>query len=77
MYKILIADDEGIVTDSLQYIIEKNFGSECQVAIAKNGRQAIEIAESFQPDMALQWAEGHGGNPRPESQGQDSDPDGL
>lgn len=31
MYKILIADDEGIVTDSLQYIIEKNFGSECQV----------------------------------------------
>ena len=53
MYKILIADDEGIVTDSLQYIIEKNFGSECQVAIAKNGRQAIEVAESFQPDMAL------------------------
>lgn len=53
MYKILIADDEGIVTDSLQYIIEKNFGSECQVAIAKNGRQAIEIAENFQPDMAL------------------------
>ena len=53
MYKILIADDEGIVTDSLQYIIEKNFCSECQVAIAKNGRQAIEIAESFQPDMAL------------------------
>lgn len=53
MYKILIADDEGIVTDSLQYIIEKNFGSECETAIAKNGRQAIELAESFQPDIAL------------------------
>lgn len=53
MYKILIADDEGIVTDSLQYIIEKNFGAECQTAIAKNGRQAIELAENFQPDMAL------------------------
>lgn len=53
MYKILIADDEGIVTDSLKYIIEKNFGSECQVSIAKNGRQAIEQAESFQPDIAL------------------------
>ncbi len=53
MYKILIADDEGIVTDSLQYIIEKNFGGECQVAIAKNGRQAIEQAENFQPDIAL------------------------
>lgn len=53
MYKILIADDEGIVTDSLQYIIEKNFGSECSVGIAKNGRQAIELAENFQPDIAL------------------------
>ena len=53
MYKILIADDEGIVTDSLQFIIEKNFGGECQVAVAKNGRQAIEQAEAFQPDIAL------------------------
>lgn len=53
MYRILIADDEGIVTDSLQYIIQKNFGSECETAIAKNGRQAIETAESFQPDIAL------------------------
>jgi two-component system response regulator YesN len=53
MYKILIADDEGIVTDSLQFIIEKNFGSECVTAVAKNGRQAIELAESFQPDIAL------------------------
>jgi len=53
MYKILIADDEGIVTDSLQYIIRKNFGEECETAIAKNGRQAIELAESFRPDIAL------------------------
>ncbi len=53
MYRILIADDEGIVTDSLQFIIEKNFGSECRIAIAKNGRQAIELAESFQPDIAF------------------------
>lgn len=53
MYKILLADDEGIVTDSLQYIIKKNFGDECACAIAKNGRQAIEIAENFQPDIAF------------------------
>ncbi|MFR5601749.1 MAG: response regulator [Lachnospiraceae bacterium] len=53
MYRILIADDEGIVTDSLQFIIEKNFGDECEVAIAKSGRKAIELAESFQPDIAL------------------------
>ncbi len=53
MYKILLADDEGIVTDSLQFIIEKNFGGACGTAIAKNGRQAIELAESFQPDIAF------------------------
>lgn len=53
MYKILLADDEGIVTDSLQFIIEKNFGAECEVGIAKNGRQAIELAENFQPDIAF------------------------
>lgn len=53
MYKILIADDEGIVTDSLQFIIKKNFGGDCLVSIAKNGRQAIEQAESFQPDIAF------------------------
>ncbi len=53
MYKILIADDEGIVIDSLRYIIEKNFGGSCQLASAKNGRQAIEVAESFRPDIAL------------------------
>lgn len=51
MYKILIADDEGIVTDSLQFIIRKHFGEECQTSIAKNGRQAIEQAEHFRPDI--------------------------
>lgn len=53
MYKILLADDEGIVTDALQFIIEKNFSNECEIAVAKNGRQAIELAESFQPDIAF------------------------
>ncbi len=53
MYKILLADDEGIVTDALQFIIEKNFGNECEIAVAKNGRQAIELTESFQPDIAF------------------------
>ncbi len=53
MYKILIADDEGIVTDSLQFIIEKRFGDACRIAVAKNGRQAIELADAFQPDIAF------------------------
>ena len=53
MYKILLADDEGIVTDSLQFIIEKSFGDECETAVAKSGRKAIELAETFQPDIAF------------------------
>lgn len=53
MYKIIIADDEGIVTQALEYIIKKNFGGECQVYVAKNGRQAIELAERYRPDIAL------------------------
>ena len=28
MYRIMLADDEGIVIDSLKFIIEKEFGEE-------------------------------------------------
>lgn len=53
MYKIMLVDDEGIVLDSLKYIIEKNFGSDCQIESAKTGRAAIELAESFRPDIVF------------------------
>lgn len=53
MYKIMLADDEGIVIDSLKFIIEKEYGSECEVRSAKTGRQVIELAEEFQPDIAF------------------------
>ncbi|WP_028242796.1 response regulator [Pseudobutyrivibrio ruminis] len=53
MYKILLADDEGIVIDSLKFIIEKEYGSTCDIRTAKTGRQVIEIAEEFQPDIAF------------------------
>ncbi len=53
MYKILLADDEGIVIDSLKFIIEKNFPDICQVESAKTGRKVIELAESFRPDIAF------------------------
>lgn len=52
MYKILIADDEGIVRDSLKFIIERDFAG-CEVYLARNGRQAIEIAEEQRPDIAV------------------------
>lgn len=53
MYKIMIADDEGIVIDALKFIIQKNFGDSCVIESAKSGRSVIELAETFRPDIAL------------------------
>ncbi len=53
MTKILICDDEGIVRDSLTFIIQKNFQGEFEVEAARNGRIAIELAESFRPDVIM------------------------
>lgn len=53
MYKIMLADDEGIVIDSLKFIIEKEFGGDCVVEFAKTGRSVIELAENFRPDIAI------------------------
>ena len=53
MYKIMLADDEGIVIDSVKFIIEKEFGDQCIVEFAKTGRSVIELAESFRPDIAI------------------------
>lgn len=53
MYRIMLADDEGIVLDALTFIIEKNFGDSCQIETAKTGRGVIELAEEFLPDIAL------------------------
>ena len=35
MYRILLADDEGIMLESLKKIIESNFGNECEIHTAK------------------------------------------
>ena len=53
MYKIMLADDEGIVIDSLKFIIEKEFQGNCVIEFAKTGRSVIELAESFRPDIAI------------------------
>ena len=49
----MLADDEGIVIDSLKYIIEKSFPGECEIETAKTGRNVIELAESFRPDISF------------------------
>lgn len=53
MIRILICDDEGIVQESLRYIIQRNFSDLCEIQSAKNGRAAIQIAEEFNPDIVL------------------------
>ncbi len=53
MYRVMLADDEGIVLDSLKMIIEKRFPDQCQIETAKTGRDVIERAESFRPDVAF------------------------
>jgi two-component system response regulator YesN len=49
----MLADDEGIVIDSLKFIIEKNFEGTCVIEFAKTGRGVIELAERFSPDIAF------------------------
>ncbi len=53
MYRIMLADDEGIVIDSLRFIIEKEFGQNCLIKSAKTGRSVIELAENFRPEIAI------------------------
>ena len=51
MYRIMLADDEGIVTNSLSFLIEKNYPEQFDIETAKSGRAAIETAERFRPDV--------------------------
>ena len=53
MYRILLVDDEGIVLNSLEFIIEKNFSGSYEMETAKTGRGAIESAEHFRPDIVF------------------------
>ncbi|MCR4671289.1 MAG: AraC family transcriptional regulator [Saccharofermentans sp.] len=53
MYKILLADDEGIVIESLRFIVDKEFPGLCEILEAKTGRRVIELAEQERPDIAL------------------------
>lgn len=53
MYKIMLADDEGIVIDALTFIINKYFENKCEIESAKTGRSVIELAEHFRPDIAI------------------------
>ena len=53
MYRILLADDEGIMLESLKKILESTYGMEVEIACAKTGRAVVELAETFRPDIAF------------------------
>lgn len=53
MMKLLIADDEYLVTDSLKYIVERFVGGVEVVGTAKSGREAIEKVLELKPDIVF------------------------
>lgn len=53
MYRIMLADDEGIMLESLTTIIKGTYGDECEIVTAKTGRAVVEQAEVFRPDIAF------------------------
>ncbi|SEO00318.1 two-component system, response regulator YesN [Amphibacillus marinus] len=52
MISVLIVDDEEIERTSMSLILSKAF-PKLEIKLAKNGKSAIEIANSFQPDLIL------------------------
>jgi two-component system response regulator YesN len=53
MYKLLIVDDEQIVLDSVKFIVEKYMANTLLTETARSGREAIEKAEVFRPDIVI------------------------
>ena len=53
MYRILLADDEGITIDSITFLLKKSFPDCCEICSARTGRSVIETAEVFHPDIAV------------------------
>ncbi|MES2628081.1 MAG: response regulator transcription factor [Bacteroidota bacterium] len=49
-FKILLVDDEEDIIDIIKYNLEKE---DYQVDTASNGRQAVEKAKTFKPDLIL------------------------
>jgi two-component system, OmpR family, alkaline phosphatase synthesis response regulator PhoP len=48
--RILIAEDEPNIVASLQFLLQKN---EYEVRVARDGEEALQLVESFMPDLVL------------------------
>lgn len=52
MIKVMIADDQELLRHSLQFVLNQQSDIEV-IAIAKNGREALEFARKMKPDVIL------------------------
>jgi len=48
--RVLIADDEPNIVTSLEFLMEQ---AGMEVQVARDGQEAIDMAESFRPDLIL------------------------
>ncbi|HOC28203.1 MAG TPA: response regulator [Treponemataceae bacterium] len=53
MYKVLLADDEQIVIDSLTFILERNFPGQLEICTARSGSDAIQVCQTNKIDIAF------------------------
>ncbi|KNY30228.1 response regulator [Pseudobacteroides cellulosolvens] len=53
MYKMIIADDEAFVRDTFKMVVNKHFPQVRVVAEAETGREAIEMASEFNPNLMI------------------------
>ncbi|WMJ88664.1 response regulator [Anaerocolumna sp. MB42-C2] len=53
MYKVLVVDDEPIAVESVVYMINKNFDSIDIIGTSRSGKDAIEKAYKFHPDIVF------------------------
>ncbi|MEW5975653.1 MAG: response regulator transcription factor [Acidobacteriota bacterium] len=52
MFRILLADDHGIVRKGLRFLLERQPGMQV-VGEAANGRQAVQLAEELDPNVVI------------------------
>ena len=53
MYKLLIVDDEFVEIEALEYVIKNSDLPISSIESAHNGRQAINLVQTFLPDFVL------------------------
>ncbi|GAA4844141.1 hypothetical protein GCM10023310_22610 [Paenibacillus vulneris] len=53
MYRLLIADDEALEREGLEWIVQNMLPGQFEVIHAENGRMAIERAEEHRPQIVL------------------------